>query len=243
LTFAAALFAYLVGVRDGIPLFGYALIAFVVATTTGDIYWATRARQKNTQENFAVAFMHLLGRNRRRYGGYLIHLAVMVLAIGVIGSRAYATDETRALTRGESFTAQGYTLTFEGIQSGIPDGEGILTRATVGVYRNGQRLATLHPANVYYPRQQQPETEPAIYDDAPFFRNDLYIIINNWTGNLATVSFRAYVNPMVSWVWFGGLLFLISTVVTLMPDTKESTAGVREFAPGPSPLSYSQPSE
>ncbi len=242
-TLVITLFAFIVGVRDAMPLFGYALIAFVIATTAGDIYGSMRARQKNTHENALIAFAQLLGRNRRRYGGYLIHLAVMMLAIGVIGSRAYATDETRALSKGQSFTTQGYTLTFENLQTGIPDGEGVLTQATVGVFQNGQRIATLQPANVFYERQQQPETEPAIYHDAPFFRRDLYLIINGWTDNFATVSFRAYVNPMVSWVWFGGFLFLISTVVTLMPDAKESAARGREFARGEKVLTYSQPSE
>jgi cytochrome c-type biogenesis protein CcmF len=242
-TLVVTCFAYLVGVREAAPLLGYALIAFVVATTTADLYWATRARQKNTREPFFVSFAHLLGRNRRRYGGYLIHLSVMVLAVGVIGSRAYATDETRALAKGESFTTQGYTLTFEDVQTNIPDGEGIMTRATVGVSQNGQRITTLYPANVFYQRQQQPETEPAIYNDAPFFRRDLYVIVNSWTDNFATVSFRAYVNPMISWVWFGGLLFLISTLVTLWPDAVESTARVREFARGAQTLAYSRPSE
>jgi cytochrome c-type biogenesis protein CcmF len=235
--------AFVVGARDAIPLFGYALIAFVVATTTSDLYWSSRARQKNTHEPFYLAFARLLSRNRRRYGGYLIHLAVMVLAAGVIGSRAYSTDETAALSKGQSFTTQGYTITFEDIASNIPDGEGILTLATVGVYQGGSRIATLQPGNVYYPRQQQPETEPAIYHDPPLFRQDLYLIINSWTNNFDTVSFRAYVNPMINWVWFGGFLFMLATIVTLWPDMKESAASERAVIPERERLSYSRPGE
>lgn len=239
-TLIVALFAYIVGVRDVIPLFGYALIALVVATTAGDLYWSARARQKNTREPFHLASARLLSRNRRRYGGYLIHLSVMVLAIGIIGSRAYSTDETSALSKGQSFITQGYTLKFENIAGNIPDGEGILTLATVGVYEGGNRIATLQPGNVFYSRQQQPETEPAIYHDPPFFRRDLYLIINGWTNNFDTVSFRAYVNPMINWVWFGGVLFLLSTIVTLWPDAKESTSRVRFPAVEQKALSYSQ---
>lgn len=235
--------AYLIGARDAIPLFGYALVSLVVGTTIGDLYWASRARQKNTHERLHIAFARLLSRNRRRYGGYLIHLSVMVLAIGVIGSRAYSTDETSALAKGQSFTTQGYTLKFEDIAGNIPDGEGILTTATVGVYEGGQRIATLQPGNVYYSRQQQPETEPAIYHDPPWFRRDLYLIINGWTSNFETVSFRAYVNPMINWVWFGGFLFLISTIVTLWPDAKESVERSRVPIADPKALSYSRPSE
>ncbi|MGE5140154.1 MAG: heme lyase CcmF/NrfE family subunit, partial [Rudaea sp.] len=211
ITVVATLGLFLVGVREIIPLFGYALVFLVILTTGGDIYWSTRSRQKNTHERFAPAFLHLLGRNRRRYGGYLIHLAIMILAIGVIGSRAYGTDETRSLTRGQSFTVQGYRLQFEDAQTNIADGEGVLTMATVGVYEGRQRITTLKPGSVWYPRQQEQETEPAIYSDAPFFRRDLYEIINSKSDDLSIVSLRAYVNPMVSWVWFGGLLFLVST--------------------------------
>ncbi len=235
--------AFLLGVRDGIPLFGVALIAFVFTTTLTDIYLASRARQKNTREPLFTAFTHLLSRNRRRYGGYLIHLAVMVMAIGIIGSRAYGTDETRTLTRGQSFTTQGYTLQFENVASNIPSGEGILTTATVGVFENGRRVTTLQPANVFYTRQQQPQTVPAIYNDAPLFRRDLYVIINGWSDNFADVSFRAYVNPMVSWLWLGGILFLLSTVVTLWPDAVETAAREREVVRAAPALSYSQPSE
>jgi cytochrome c-type biogenesis protein CcmF len=242
-TLFMTLVAFVLGVHDAIPLFGYALIAFVVATTAGDLYWSSRARQKNTHEHFSLAFARLLSRNRRRYGGYLIHLSVMVLAVGVIGSRAYSTDETSALAKGQSFATQGYTLTFEDISGNIPDGEGILTTATVGVYEGGKRIATLQPGNVYYPRQQQPETEPAIYHDPPLFRRDIYLIINGWTNNFDTVSFRAYVNPMINWVWFGGLLFLLSTVITLWPDAKESSSRVRASVPEQKAFSYSRPGE
>ncbi|MGB8645943.1 MAG: heme lyase CcmF/NrfE family subunit [Anaerolineae bacterium] len=234
--------AYVAGVRDAVPCLAYGLVFFVMATTLGDMYWATRARQKNTHETLPIAFARLLSRNRRRYGGYLIHLAVMVLAIGVIGSRAYGTDETRSLSKGESFTTGPYTLTFEDLKTNIPDGEGTKTLATVGIFEGDRRITTLYPGNVWYERQQQPETEPAIYNDAPFFRRDLYLIIQAWTDNFQTVSFRAYINPMVSWVWFGGLMFLISTVITLWPDAKESAARVREPAAQPA-AAYSRPTE
>jgi cytochrome c-type biogenesis protein CcmF len=235
-----AAIAFALGARDAIPFFGIALVAFVFTTTATDIYLAARARQKNTREGLFTAFLQLLQRNRRRYGGYLIHLAVMIMAVGIIGSRAYTTDETQALAKGQAWDTRGYTLTFDNIASGEQSGEGILTVATVGLYQNGQRIATLQPANVYYPRQQQPETVPAIYSDAPFFRRDFYVIIQGWDDNFANVSFRAYINPMVSWLWFGGILFLLSTIVTLLPDPTEARARVRAVREA---YAYASPSE
>ena len=220
--------SFILGNRDPLPLFGIALVFFVMTTTLTDIYLASRARQKNTRESLPRAYAQLLTRNHRRYGGYLVHLAIMVMAIGVIGSRAYATDQVSAMKLGDSWTTRGYTITFENFRANIPRGEGIAAQATLGVFQDGQRIATLEPMNVYYPRQQQNMTEPAIFGSPPFFLRDVYAIIQGWEDNFEYVSFRVYMNPMMVWVWLGGLLYLLATVITMFPDPRE--ARVRERA-------------
>lgn len=219
--------AYLEGAHDPLPLLAWALLAFAFTTTGADILLATRARQKNSRENLLTAMVRLIGRNHRRYGGYLIHLSIVILAIGVIGSRAYATDEVRAMAQGESWVTGGYRVVFEGLTPSVQNGEANVTRATLGVYENGQRLATLHPAVAFYDRQQEQETIPAIWSDPPFFRRDLYLIVQGWTDNFQTVSFRAFINPLVTLVWLGGILFLFSTVITMFPDPQERRARER----------------
>ncbi len=74
---------------------------------------------------------------------------------------------------------------------------------------------------------------PAIYHDEPFFRRDLYLIVQGWTDNFQTVSFRAFVNPLVSLVWLGGILLLISTLITMFPDPQERRMHVRARQPVP----------
>lgn len=227
LTVILTALGFVLGARDPIPFLVVALLAFSFTTTTTDILLAARARQKNTRENLPTAVARLVGRNHRRYGGYLIHLSVIILALGIIGSRAYATDEVRALNQGESWTTNGYTLVFEGLTPGVTDGEGVVTTATLGLFENGQRLGTLHPAITFFQRQQQQATDPAIWHDAPFFRRDLYVIVQGWTDNFETVSFRAFLNPLIGLVWTGGLLFLLSTLVTMFPDPQERRARER----------------
>jgi cytochrome c biogenesis factor len=97
----------------------------------------------------------------------------------------------------------------------------------VGVYENGQRRATLHPGVAFYDRQQEQETIPAIWSDPPLFRRDLYLIVQGWTDNFQTVSFRAFLNPLVTLVWLGGILFLVSTVITMFHDPQEQRARER----------------
>ena len=76
------------GARDPLPILAVTLLAFAFVTTTTDILFAARARQKNTKENLPIAIARLVGRNHRRYGGYLVHLSIVILAFGIIGSRA-----------------------------------------------------------------------------------------------------------------------------------------------------------
>jgi cytochrome c-type biogenesis protein CcmF len=218
---------YINGARDPIAVFAIALLAFSFTTTASDILLAARARQKNTHENIFSAVGQLISRNHRRYGGYLVHLSVFILALGIIGSRVYATDQVQALAQGESWTTNGYTLVFEGLTPGITDGEAIVTTATVGVFENGQRITTLRPAVKFFDRQQQQQTDPAIWHDVPFLRRDLYVIVQGWTDNFQTVSFRAFVNPLVTLVWVGGILFLLSTILTMFPDPQERRAHER----------------
>jgi len=219
--------AFALGWREPLSLLAVALIAFAFVTTSADILLAARARQKNTRENLATAMTRLVGRNHRRYGGYLVHLSILILAVGIIGSRGYATDQVRALTRGEAWTVNGYTIVFEGLVPAALAGEAQTTTATLGIFENGQRVATLKPGISFFTRQQQQVSDPAIWHDAPFFRRDLYIIVQGWTDNFETVSFRVFINPLITLVWIGGALFFIATVITMFPDPAEQRARER----------------
>jgi cytochrome c-type biogenesis protein CcmF len=216
LVLAAITFAF--GVRDWIPLGGYLLASFVITTTLIEIVQGARARARNTGEFILAALKNLIARDRRRYGGYLIHVAVAMMGVGIIGSQVYATDATRALTRGESMDVRGYTLTYENLSPNFPSGEAQVTSASVAVSREGKRVATLSPARAFYGRQGEWETTPAILSSP---QEDLYLIIAGWEDNFATVTFRAYVNPLVFWLWFGGLCLMLSTLIAAWPDARE----------------------
>lgn len=227
LTVVLTVLAFVLGARDPLPLFGCALLAFATVTTVSDILFSAQARQKNTKENLPIAVARLIGRNHRRYGGFLVHVSVLILALGIIGSRTYATDEVRSMTQGESWTTNGYTMVFEGLTPAATEGEAVVTTATVGLYENGKRIATLNPAVQFFSRQQQQATDPAIWHDVPFLRRDVYLIVQGWTDNFQTVSFRVFINPLVSLVWIGGVLFGLSTLLTMFPDPQEQRARER----------------
>lgn len=214
LTIVLSAIVFALGVRDPVALAGYFLAMLVVTATVEEIAEGTLARARSTRENLFAALRGLIARNRQRYGGYLIHIAVAMMAIGIIGSQVYASDSTRALELGKSFEMRGYTLKFEDLSKNVPRGEGSVTSAMVGVYRDGARIATLTPARVFYARQEQTDTTPAILSTP---QEDLYLIIAGWEDNFATVTFRAYVNPLVFWLWFGGFCLIASTLLAIGP--------------------------
>ena len=218
LVFGAIFFA--LGVHDWVALLGYWLAAFALLATMGEIVEGALARQRNTRENFVVAFSNLFARNRQRYGGYLIHIAVAMMAIGIIGSQVYTTDATRALKIGETLQVRGYTLQYENLSPEFPSGEARVTSATLGVFRNGARIATISPARSFYERQGETQTQPAIVAS---LQEDLYVIIAGWESNFETVTFRAYVNPMIAWLWIGGVGMVLCTLLAAWPQERETT--------------------
>jgi len=207
-------------VRDIVPLTAYFLAILVIVSTVSELVQGALARAKNTHEFFTTAMRGLVERNRRRYGGYLIHIGAAMMAIGVIGSQVYTTDTTRALKQGESMEIRGYTLTYENLSPNFPSGEGEITSAAVGVFRDGKRVATLSPERGFYPKSGETATTPAIYSTT---QEDLYLIIAGWEDNFATVTFRAYVNPLVFWLWFGGFFMIVSTLIAAWPDAREES--------------------
>ena len=93
-----------------------------------------------------------------------------------------------------------------------------ITKATIKVSRNGQEIGILHPSYDFFIPQQQPMTRPALQHS---LIEDLYVTIHGWEGNGATATFKAYVNPLVNWLWIGGLVFILGTLVAGWPDPAE----------------------
>jgi cytochrome c-type biogenesis protein CcmF len=209
---------YAVGVRDLIPLTAYFLAIFVIVSTVSELIQGALARAKNTHEFFPTALSGLIERNRRRYGGYLVHIGVAMMAVGIVGSQVFATDSTRALKQGESMQINGYTLTYETLSPNFPSGEGEITSATVGVFRDGKRLTTLSPERGFYPKSGDTATTPAFLSTP---QEDLYVIIAGYEDDFSTVTFRAFVNPLVFWLWFGGFFMIVSTLIAAWPDARE----------------------
>ncbi|WP_322797739.1 heme lyase CcmF/NrfE family subunit, partial [Thermoflexus sp.] len=212
----AAALAALAGVRHPWALLGFSLCAFAGWGTLLDYALGVWARRRATGEPWPVALARLVTRNQRRYGGYLIHLGVILIGIGVIGSQAYQQETQRTLGLGDSLTFGGYRLVYQGIRQYTPATEPdvAVTEAWVRVYdRSGQWLADLYPYVLQYDTGES-LTPPAL---RATLKEDLYLLLSGWVegGNRAT--FKAFINPLVSWIWIGGIVLILGTFVAVWP--------------------------
>jgi cytochrome c-type biogenesis protein CcmF len=208
----------ILGVRNWIALVGFTLVAFVVFVTVYEFWRGVRARQKKSNVNFLVALWQLAGHNRRRYGGYLIHLSMMVMAIGILGMELYQTTTQKTLAVGEKIQIAGYTIRYDSLaQFPYTDGR-IVTRAVVSVFRGDKYLGELYPRYDYYP-SGQPMTIAGVRST---LADDLYVVLVNWENvSVTQAPFKVYHNPLVNWLWIGSLMFVLGFLVAAWPEREE----------------------
>src|SRR5581483_6887154 len=207
------------GAGSSVPgLIAYTFSAFVAATIVLEFARGTAARRALSRESIPAAFGQLVARNRRRYGGYVVHAAIVLLAIGIAGSSAYDTSRSARLAPGQSLKVRDYTLVYRGLRSTQAE-NATETRATIDVFRGGHRLSTLHPGKNSYPVEQQVSNEVAIRSDW-LTGEDLFLITEQVNRN-GTIDFKAIINPLVNLIWLAGIVFLLGSLVALWPDARE----------------------
>jgi cytochrome c-type biogenesis protein CcmF len=221
------------GVRQPIGLAGFGLVIFSGYTTLMEFIRGALLRHRSTGENYLQALARLIVRNRRRYGGYLVHASVVLIALGIVGSSVYKVEQTAVLKQGESMTIGAYTLTYQGLNQ-FNQADRTVTQARLAVTENGQPIGIFTPVRDFYPVQQQPMTVPYVRTTP---KEDLYVILNAWDEGGTTATFKATINPLVVWLWIGGLMFIFSTLVAMWPEAERRAVPVREAVPqrGPRP--------
>jgi cytochrome c-type biogenesis protein CcmF len=215
--FAFVVVLYFTYTKNIIALLGFFLVALVIFVTIYEYWRGARARQRSQGENIFTAFWNLTGRNRRRYGGYIIHISMMLMAVGILGIEIFQVETQGRIGVGESLNLSNYTITYRELASWDDSPKGVnFTRAVVDVYRNGVYLGELHPRKDFYFDSQQNMTIPG---QRPTMRDDLYILLVDWQPvSSSGATFKIYVNPLVNWLWLGSLMFFIGILVAAWPD-------------------------
>jgi cytochrome c-type biogenesis protein CcmF len=207
------------GAGSSIPgLVAYTFSAFVIATIVLEFVRGTRARKALGATSWPGAFSSLIGRNRRRYGGYVVHASIVLLAIGIAGSSAFDSVAEARLERGESMEIAGYRLAYQSLdERAVANATEI--RATLAVERDGDDLGTLEAGKNAYTIEEQVSNEVGIRSD-PLTGEDLFVIAEQIDPD-GTVYFRVFVKPLVNLIWVAGLVFLLGSLIALWPDARE----------------------
>ena len=208
---------FVLNTRNWIALLGFTLVAFVVFVTLYEFWRGVSARRKTQGEKFLIALVHLTRRNRRRYGGYIIHVAMVVMAIGILGIEVFQTQTQQTLAVGQDMQLSGYTLRYDSLaQFPYLDGRQV-TRAVLSVYKDGKYLGDLHPRYDLFP-DGQPMTIPAIRST---LADDLYVVLVNWENiSINETPFKVYHNPLVNWLWIGSAVFVLGYLVSVWPEAE-----------------------
>ena len=210
LTMLSITLLMIAGTSALVSILGYGVVLFASYVALFEIYRGARARQRGLNENWLRAVTALFRRNQRRYGGYIVHLGVTVIGIGVIGSTVFQTEVQHTLARGETIVIEGYGLRYEDyIRAQAVDGR-MMNIAELTVLRNGAQVARIRPRVDDYP--DMPMTIAGAHST---LENDFYVLLLG--GNRERATFRIYINPLVNLVWWGGILLIIGTVIAAYP--------------------------
>ena len=206
------------GVREVFALLSFAVCAFVASSILWEFLRGTMSRHRSTGEGYMLAFRRLITKNRRRYGGYLVHLSIVIITMGVIGSSLYKIEYQVALAEGETVTVKDYTLEHEGFWVETTPGKHRFA-TPLGVYRDNKRIATLVPEKNFHWNVEQWVTEVAIRTS---LKEDLYVILSSMAED-GSATFQILINPLVVWLWIGGGLLLVGTTVAIWPSEAQSS--------------------
>ena len=200
-------------------LIAYTFSSFVLATIAAEFIHGTRARQALDGRGPAAAFASLIRRNRRRYGGYIVHAAVVLLAIGVAGSSAYQTEQQQPLRPGQSLRIRDYQVTYERLTTARTQ-NAVETRVLLTIRKHGRYLTTLAPGkNQYFPDAGLFSNEVAIRSDL-LTAEDLYVVADDIRPT-GVVYFNVWVKPLINFIWIGGIVFVFGSLVAMWPDAAE----------------------
>ncbi len=217
---AIGIIAAAMGLREWYALTGFSLAAFVLGTIIVEFRRGVSARVQMVKEPPAKALANLVAKNNRRYGGYIIHIGVLVAFVGIVGSSFFRAEVKKSVAQGSSFTIGSFTLKYLGLDE---TETAHLEEATarIQVMRDGREVTVMTPAKLFYKRQQQPATKVAIRS-TPFA--DLYIVLAGLDENGNRATFEVFLTPLVFWLWAGGVLMAIGTVVVMWPNVRERAA-------------------
>jgi cytochrome c-type biogenesis protein CcmF len=213
-----AILLLLLGVRELWAVMSFAATAFVAATIVLQMGQGVVARMRSAGENVLVATARAVSNNRRRYGGQLIHFSILLIVAGITASQAYQSEVQVALATGESVDVEGYTLVYQDYvyQEIEENGNKVRNQASLAVYQGDRKLTTVQPERNLYSNVQGAVTEVALRMN---LKQDLYVVLASLEAD-GLAAFQVLITPMVVWLWIGGAVLIVGTLIAAWPPKK-----------------------
>ncbi len=226
---ATSIGLYAAGPRSLWADVAFGAAAFVAAAILLEFWRGVRMRLRHG-DNPVVALPRLVWRNKPRYGGYIVHIGVIIMVIGIAGSMFFSTNVQKQVSPGESIEIRGYTLTFEGLTEASTEHTQKVT-GTLLVSKDGKQLGKIESGKRTegHADEPQPVTDVGIRS-RPL--EDLYVILASWTEDGNSATFKVLVNPLMMWVWVGATVLVVGTGIAFWPDRRDKQlVPTRERAP------------
>ena len=222
--------AILVGARDAYTVFAYAFVGYAATANLREFWIGTRARHRAHGEGWATALGRLVAANPRRYGGFVAHIGVLFVALGVAASSSFRTEREATLTPGQSLTVAGKTVRLVDVW-GREEPQRSVIGATLEVLgTNGKVVGTIQPRMNFYHVSDEPVPTPEVRSS---LRGDLYVNLMSFDPTGANATVKVIVEPLVPWIWFGGLVIVIGAVIGLFYGGRRERTLITASAPEP----------
>ncbi|MBO85561.1 MAG: cytochrome C biogenesis protein CcmF [Deltaproteobacteria bacterium] len=226
----AVVLSVALGITQFWPLLTFGLAGFAFATTMREIFAPAMARSKARGEGLGIATWAVVTRARRRFGGYVVHVGVISIAVAHAASMAYQTKTPITLVEGQSAEVSGYELAYLG-SAWEEQPHRTSLKARFEVSRDGASLGVLEPRLNHYKKMGTPIGTPVVKSR---LTEDLYLSLINVDPTAKTASLDVMIHPMVMWLWVGGAFMLIGTVVAVWPSRSRARAAAKSV---PAPVS------
>ena len=217
---ASLVVLWLIGVQNRFALAGMSAGIVLISVTLREFVLGASGASRATGQFWPLALLGLFARDQRRYGGYLVHIGIGVMAIAIVGSSIYQEQVRVVVAPGETFELGDYTIRYDGLTERPRNSDGIESEviANLVIFRGDREVGTLDPGRRFFTNfPQQPMARVAIKTS---LREDLYIFVQGWDPQ-GVAEFNGFVNPLMAWLWIGAGIYTLGGLIAFMPRPVE----------------------
>ena len=218
---AAVVLGVAANIRGIIPSMVLAAAGMTLGSVISEMVRAVSARKRSTGESVPIAAYRAATRDRRKFGGLTVHLAVALIAIGISGAALGISDETANLTKGQSLEVGGYEIVYVNIDMRqAPDR--MVVYADLTVKQGAKVLGKLQPEKAFFANHEEPATDVAVMGN---LLRDIYAVLGGWSED-GSATIRVIVNPLIAFLWLGGYVLTAGALWAAWPTTRRRAAGL-----------------